>query len=489
MELGGIARHYLKTWFVLDLIIVGPDWVFLGLRYGLGLENSNSGNVNRLLRIVRMARLLRLLRLAKLRRVLAHIVDSIESESIFLMFRLGKYVIALVGLLHVLCSAWYLIGWNALVDSKSNWIDDRNLRHKPLFDRYINSFHWTIANIALGSPMMGPKNAVEFSFSVVVLALGMLIVCSLTAWITNQMMQLRSSHGETARRLWLLRRYLRQNKVPGDLFFRVMRFAEYACSNRDVSISLSEVTIVDCLSEHLNEELSYVVTFAGLGAHPLFEQMSLADEAIIHEVHGLASRAFSEAHLADQDWLFVEDVACTRMHIVVRGKLTYDRDDIEGRVVLPKDWLCEQALWVPWLSRGSAQVADIQCELLTVENESFAQQVQKDATLLCMVGGYARAMVEWLNSLDVQDHSDVFTSSGAWPSAVRFLAKTDTTGFTCLASRYALADACSTARFPDSLMLSSPRHAQNGDKNVVFSPPTTPTWPSPEPPNQVPVPL
>lgn len=61
-----ILANYMKFWFWIDLIVVGPDWGFSIAQAAMGTQ-SNAGSSVKLLRILRLVRCMRLLRLAKLK--------------------------------------------------------------------------------------------------------------------------------------------------------------------------------------------------------------------------------------------------------------------------------------------------------------------------------------------------------------------------------------------------------------------------------------
>jgi hypothetical protein len=65
MDLRRIRWHYCKTWFPLDVIVVGPDWVFTIMELASGGQSSDFGQYGKLLRTFRIIRCARFLRLAK----------------------------------------------------------------------------------------------------------------------------------------------------------------------------------------------------------------------------------------------------------------------------------------------------------------------------------------------------------------------------------------------------------------------------------------
>merc|ERR1712190_267911 len=62
-----IVSRYLRTWFILDVLVVSVDWIefFVSAVVSEGLSMARFGKVGRILRILRLFRLLRLARMSE----------------------------------------------------------------------------------------------------------------------------------------------------------------------------------------------------------------------------------------------------------------------------------------------------------------------------------------------------------------------------------------------------------------------------------------
>eukprot|EP00438_Fugacium_kawagutii_P001035 Skav205843 [mRNA] locus=scaffold160:473117:479444:+ [translate_table: standard] len=69
-------RHYLKTWFIFDFVVVFFDWVMIILE-GVSVVGSSA----RVLRAFRMIRIIRLLRVAKLQNIVQLAEDALGYDS------------------------------------------------------------------------------------------------------------------------------------------------------------------------------------------------------------------------------------------------------------------------------------------------------------------------------------------------------------------------------------------------------------------------
>jgi len=412
---------YLKGWFVLDLIIVGPDWVFTLM--GLGSDEAAEGSETaRLLRSFRMVRVLRLLRLAKLKRLLVQLKDRIHSELVFKAFNILQFLLILLFGVHFMCACWYAIGDFALSTEEKNWIEDSGVEEMPVDYQYFTAFHFILTNFGFGATDVQPCNSLERLFAILMMFCGIVCFCSLTAYMTNAMVQAQDQQSEASKQLWLLRRYLRQNKVKQALSTRALRYAEFWCKNQKETLSESKVTILENLSENLRFELKFECSFSVLMMHPLFSNgRQLSDVT----VHSLVETALSRKSYACKDVLFREQNWATHMYFVVSGDIEYTRPASNGLDDMTlslgsNDWLCEHALWVQWMARGTA-IATNDCEIILVDCATFGETVCSDAVLWALASHYADNYSDWLNDQSIDSLHDVSIAETAVQRVATFL--------------------------------------------------------------------
>lgn len=96
-----------------------------------------------------------------------------------------------------------------------------------------------------------------------VLIAGLVLFSSFISSITGSMSQLRNMKAEKSKQFWLLRHYLKQQRVPRDLCFRVpwphgerrgdevLRYVEYATNNVNERVPEGRITILSCLTDQL----------------------------------------------------------------------------------------------------------------------------------------------------------------------------------------------------------------------------------------------
>lgn len=407
MNPGQIAVHYLSKWFWLDALIVLPDWTFtlLGL---LVKDSANSGgsatSLAGLLRVFRAIRVVRLLRLAKLKRLVQMVKDKITSETVFLVVFVLQILVGLLFANHFVGSLWYLIGHLAKEnDDSDNWIEKQGIQDRSLFYRYAASYQWSMSNFGLGSVRIFPENSGERFFAIVVLVTGMFMFSLMTASVTSSMVRLQNMNAENATQFWLLRRYLRQNRVPNALAFRLLRFLEYKVGSKTDLIDETRLSLLNNLSESLRRELKCSVNFGSLfHGHPVFVRGFEISEVVMHS---LADEVLQFKHIAEGDGLFTKGYVATHMYWACSGTQVYNKKGNDPVEVLCGDWLCEAALWVSWACRGDV-IAVNDATYITVNSQQFAEVMQANEVIGALMSGYGEIFCTWLNEEPFEELTD-----------------------------------------------------------------------------------
>lgn len=402
---GRIIVHYLKTWFFLDVVVNVPDWIALFVEFtapgGHNVAASGSA-MTQSLRVFRVVRTLRILRVAKLVRIFTMIKNRITSESVFVLFRVFKFVALLILLNHVIAALWYLVGRYS--STQDNWPDHYMLSpSEATFGlRYACSLHWSLTQFTPASSGISPRNVYERSFAIVTLTIGLVSSSSLIGSITGSMAQLRSSDVERSNQLWLLRRYLQQHNVGSELSFRINRYAEYITRSRQDMVPQSRIAVLDLLSDDLQEQLSYATHFESLTKHPVCRCCKHLDVKLLHKMTKSTLRV---KMLAVGDFVFSLSDVPSHMHYITSGSVLYLPGQIhddqasasvenEGACTLSADdHLCEVVLWAEWEQHIGQAKACSETHVITVNASEFASLISASHTL-AWFGPYARLFVE-----------------------------------------------------------------------------------------------
>jgi CRP-like cAMP-binding protein len=391
-----IVRRYLKSWFLLDFIVVGSDWIEIILSAGGNLGFARLGKASRTIRIIRM---LRLLRLARMREVLAVVSERIYSEKVVIFADIFKILIIVVGLAHFIACLWYGLG----ISENLGWVEESGFTRKSLGIRYAMSLHWSIAQFAGGMDEVTPASLNERVFAICMFILAFIISGVFVSSITSSMTQLNIIGSHQTQHLSILRRYLHQNGIPNKLAMRVQRNAQYAVTEQQRMLPEQSVKYLQMVSEPLRVEIHLEMYAPIFMIHPFFETYLSECPQVMRKVCHLAT---STMNLSAGDVIFSagETPAQPKMYIVNVGCLEYCH--LNGERVPIEEGTCisEACLWCHWVHQGVLTAAT-DARLCVVDAKKFQSIAHQFEHNEFDPKVYANDFVNTLNS--VQDPSDV----------------------------------------------------------------------------------
>uniref|UniRef100_A0A7S4UQ32 Ion transport domain-containing protein n=1 Tax=Alexandrium monilatum TaxID=311494 RepID=A0A7S4UQ32_9DINO len=409
-----IVRHYLCTWFIPDIVVVGPEWLMVVLAApgdGGGLAAGS------LLKSARIIRVLRLLRLAKVKRMLNMVYDLIESEYTFIVVNLAKMLIAVFLLNHVLACAWYATGKLAMQGDQNSWIQSVAVAGESLEYMYCTSLHWSLTQFTPASMDVNAKNLQERVFSIVVLAFAMVVFSSIVGSISGSMTTLRSMNSEQMRQFWLLRRYLRQRNVSKDLTGRVHKYLEHHYSMQSNRVQSHQIKVLAGLSESLENELTHQMHSPHLLEHPFFHYLNDQMQVVMHRICRLALKPQSYAW---KEFVFGAGDEASRAFFVKSGQLGYTRMD--GTTLDPppqtKECISEALLWTQWRHQGDL-LSMIESELISVDPNQFTQVMCIHPRPWHYAKQYAGRFVSFLNHLGMDAMTDILRHNHFYKEAIQ----------------------------------------------------------------------
>ena len=134
-------RHYLRTWFSVDLVSTIPfDLIWM-------LMNNSSNQLRWLFKCLRLLRMCRLLRLG---RITARL--QIKSGLTTAMKTAIKFILFIFLVSHWYCCLFFAIsgggGPDGEVNGQGSWLDAQGLLDSGAFDQYVASIYWSIATMS-----------------------------------------------------------------------------------------------------------------------------------------------------------------------------------------------------------------------------------------------------------------------------------------------------------------------------------------------------
>jgi voltage-gated potassium channel len=258
-----IARLYLRSWLVVDVIAAIPfAWVF----YVTSLwVPSASLQVGAVLDIIMVTKLMKMVKIAKVSSIFNDIRESLSvSPSLMRLVTFGFWFVTVV---HLMSCGWVLIGASEAA--------------RPHFDQYLRAVYWcvtTIATIGYGDYTPSHDSNGQIIYTVIVMIFGVGMYGYIIGNVATLIANLDVARANYQARMEEINDFLRTKRVPGPLQNRVRNYYAYLWETQK---SVSPVSITEELPHTLSMEISLFLNRSILEKVSLFKN---ANEIFIREI-------------------------------------------------------------------------------------------------------------------------------------------------------------------------------------------------------------
>jgi len=414
MRPASILLKYLKSWFLIDVVVLVTDWFIVVLSFGRWGERITSCDSTvdgteavKLLRSLRLIRLMRLTRIARLQKVWDLLKERIYSLPVNIAMNIFKMLVLLLIASHFISCIWYAI--SSASNGDNRWLVFYNFEGLAWNYLYATSLHWSLTQFTPAPIDIQPQNLSERVFTITVVFCALVGFSYVVGSITASLAQLRSLNEEEADLFWDLRAYLKRNKVEHFLSVRIQRYLHNAWRQQFRNKAHHQIKLFALLSEQLEIELVFNVHANHLTVHPLISKLLKASKVTAHRV---AKTAVSTKHIANQDPLFIFGEIPSHMYIVTQGRLQYNRLTSDGAVRREmvekgKDWIAEPVLWsTGWYHLGGCTAVE-ESRLMLVNPHHFCQEARRNPRAWVLVTTYSKNFLKWLNATNPDKLSDI----------------------------------------------------------------------------------
>lgn len=261
-----IAKRYLKSWFLVDLISTFPyEW----LVSGSVLEDEENIDqyeyrINkiplllRLIKIYRVFRMMKLLRLAKLKVIIVRIEDMVSHETLSNLFIYARLAGVVFFLAHWTACTWHFTSMQTMSSVSRSWILELETHNEYVIsvtERYITALYWAFTTMIT----IGYGDVVALSAEEQLTAmLSMCIASGFFSFIVGNFSNIISSQSAIDEKqseiLVSVNSYMKKIQLPTHIQHKVRGYLKYIFQYQHKR-DLREQQIFELLNEPLREEI------------------------------------------------------------------------------------------------------------------------------------------------------------------------------------------------------------------------------------------
>lgn len=345
------VRHYLRTFFVVDLLanlpldsllLAHPDVMVSGVSLVLILRGL------RLLRIVRLYVIVRRWEL-----------QGLLNPGIL---RIGKFVGTVMILIHWIACAWFL---TAFVDRfpADSWAVNEGIENAVPGVQYVRSLYWAITTMTtVGYGDITPGRTVEYVLAMFVMLLGASMYAFIIGNIASLFSNLDSAKAAHWNRIESVAQYLHYRHTPSELSEKVRNYYEYLWATHR---GLKEEAFLDDLPGPLRLEVLLHLTRDLLENVPLFKYSSPTLRNVLLD-------ALNPQTYAPQGYIIQEGEVGNEIFFISNGQveITSDGGEKHHGILQAGDYFGDLALILN--ERRSASVKTLTyCEVFVLNGVDF----------------------------------------------------------------------------------------------------------------------
>ncbi|XP_061940540.1 potassium voltage-gated channel subfamily H member 2 isoform X20 [Apis cerana] len=353
-----IAVHYLKGWFIIDLVAAIP--------FDLFLVGSHTDETTTLIGLLKTARLLRLVRVAR------KIDRYSEYGAAVLLLLMGTFALSA----HWMACIWYAIG-NAerpTLKSKVGWLDilandthqfyfHNNTGGPSIKSRYITALYFTFSSLtSVGFGNVAPNTDTEKIFTIIVMLIGSLMYASIFGNVSAIIQRLYSGTARYHTQMLRVREFIRFHQIPNPLRQRLEEYFQHAWTYTN-GIDMNSVLkgFPECLQAdiclHLNRNL--------LNNCRAFEGASPGCLRAL-------SLKFKTTHAPPGDTLVHRGDVLTSLYFISRGSIEILKGDVVMAILAKDDIFGENPCIYPTVGKASCNVRALTyCDLHKIHRDDL----------------------------------------------------------------------------------------------------------------------
>ncbi|XP_042228991.1 potassium voltage-gated channel subfamily H member 7-like isoform X11 [Homarus americanus] len=357
---GKIALHYLRGWFLIDVVAAIPFDLLLvtdsephtataPAERDLEQE-ADDEKTTTLIGLLKTARLLRLVRVAR------KIDRYSEYGAAVLLLLMATFAL----IAHWLACIWYAIG-NAErpgLPHKIGWLDhlanatrqyyySNSTGGPTLRAKYVTALYFTFSSLtSVGFGNVAPNTDIEKIFTILVMLIGSLMYASIFGNVSAIIQRLYAGTARYHTQFMRVKEFIRFHQIPNPLRQRLEEYFQHAWTyTNGIDMNMVLKGFPDCLQAdiclHLNRQL--------VDSCPAFEGASPGCLRAL-------SMKFKTTHAPPGDTLVHRGDVLTSMYFISRGSLEILKDDVVMAILGKDDIFGENPCIYPTIGKSSCNV-------------------------------------------------------------------------------------------------------------------------------------
>ena len=219
MDLGKIAKHYLMTWFAIDL----PGSIPFDKIIAYANPEADSASTLKALKFIRILKMVRAIRFL---RKLDDLEERDQTGSLRTFFKIFRSIFLMLISAHFLGCLFVMLR-DAYLDvyADKNWMDayDSDLRNESQVEQYVACLYWAVATVStIGYGDVGPANHEERLYTMFVAITGVIIFAFAMGNVTTIMSNTMGARSKFDERLRQVGEYLHFREVKPMLKRRIL---------------------------------------------------------------------------------------------------------------------------------------------------------------------------------------------------------------------------------------------------------------------------
>ncbi|XP_059620419.1 potassium/sodium hyperpolarization-activated cyclic nucleotide-gated channel 3 isoform X4 [Phlebotomus argentipes] len=249
-----IAKHYLKTWFFLDLISSIPlDYIFLIFNQDFS-ESFQILHAGRALRILRLAKLLSLVRLLRLSRLVRYVS---QWEEVYFLNMASVFM----RIFNLICMMLLIGHWSGCLQflvpmlqgfPSNSWVAINELQEAYWLEQYSWALFKAMSHmLCIGYGRFPPQSLTDMWLTMLSMISGATCYALFLGHATNLIQSLDSSRRQYREKVKQVEEYMAYRKLPRDMRQRITEYFEHRYQGK----FFDEELILGELSEKLREDV------------------------------------------------------------------------------------------------------------------------------------------------------------------------------------------------------------------------------------------